>query len=149
MTAPVQCPLDLTIGELTGPDLANGFLETLASLAEVNLTPAEAGQVFRTRLRAGVHTYVARLGQRVVGTASLLLEQKFIHGGGWVGHIEDVAVHRDCREQGIGSALVRHATLEARRLGCYKVILNCFEHLVPFYGQLGYRPHDVGLRIDW
>jgi glucosamine-phosphate N-acetyltransferase len=149
MNIPVQCPVDLTIAELTGPDLGNGFLETLASLAEVKLTPTEAAAVFRNRLRAGVRTYVARVGERVVGTASLLLEQKFIHGGGWVGHIEDVAVHRDCRLQGIGSALVRHATEEARRHGCYKVILNCFEHLVPFYSRLGYHPHDAGLRIDW
>jgi glucosamine-phosphate N-acetyltransferase len=148
MSIPVQCPLNLTICDLTGPDLANGFLETLASLAEVNLTPAQAGEVFRTRLRSGVRTYVARVGNRVVGTASLLMEQKFIHGGGWVGHVEDVAVHRDCRLQGVGSALVRHATEEARRLGCYKVILNCFEHLVPFYGRAGYRTQDVGMRID-
>ena len=148
MSVPVQCPLELTIGELTGPDLANGFLETLTSLAEVNLTPAQAGEVFRARLRAGVRSYVARLGQQVVGTASLVVEQKFIHGGGLVGHIEDVAVHRDCRLRGVGSALVRHATEEAQRLGCYKVILNCFEHLVPFYSRLGYRTHDTGMRID-
>ena len=149
MNVPVQCPPDLIICELTGPDLSNGLLETLAGLAEVKLTPAQAGDVFRNRLRAGVRTYVARVGQRVIGTASLLLEQKFIHGGGWVGHIEDVAVHPDCRLQGVGSALVRHATEEARKHGCYKVILNCFEHLVPFYTRLGYRPHDAGLRIDW
>jgi glucosamine-phosphate N-acetyltransferase len=149
MSAAVESTLPLTISEMTGPDLTNGLLETLASLAEVGLTAAEADDVFRNRLRMGALTFVARAGHRVVGTVSLLLEQKFIHGGRYVGHIEDVAVHRDYQQQGVGSALVRHATEEARRHGCYKVILNCYERLVPFYERLGYRPHDAGLRIDW
>jgi glucosamine-phosphate N-acetyltransferase len=148
MNMPIDCPVNLTITELTGRDLAGGFLETLASLAPVELTPVQAAEVFRTRLRTNAHTYIARLGERVIGTASLLLEQKFIHGGGWVGYVEDVAVHHDYQKQGIGTALVRHATEEAKRHGCYKVILSCFEHLVPFYARLGYRPYNHGMRYD-
>jgi glucosamine-phosphate N-acetyltransferase len=140
--------MDIHICELTAQDLSEGFLESLASLAEVRLTPEQALAVLRNRLRAGVRTFVARMQGRVVGTASLVLEQKFIHGGGWVGHIEDVAVQGEFQGRGIGSALVRHATEEARQRGCYKVILDCFEHLVPFYGRLGYRTHNLGLRID-
>jgi glucosamine-phosphate N-acetyltransferase len=138
----------IVIREMTGPDLAGGFLETLAALAEVNLSFEEAAEVFRARLRAGVRTYVALSGGQVVGTASLVVEPKFIHRGGKVGHIEDVAVRPDGREHGVGSALVRHATAQARKLGCYKVILSCYDRLVPFYSKLGYRPHDVGMRID-
>jgi len=136
------------IREMTGPDLAHGLLESLASLAEVKLSFEEAAEVFRARMRSGVRTYVACIGEHVVGTASLIVEQKFIHKGGKVGHIEDVAVHPDCRHLGVGSALVRHATEQARKLECYKVILNCFERLVPFYEGLGYRKHDVGMRAD-
>lgn len=140
--------MKIRIRELIGRDLSHGFLETLASLAEVDLTPERAAEVLRARLRAGVRTYVACSGEEVIGTAALLVEQKFIHGGGRVGHIEDVAVRRGCQEHGVGSALVRHATEQARRLGCYKVILDCFEDLVPFYGRLGYHCHNVGMRID-
>ena len=43
---------------------------------------------------------------------------------------------------------MRHATEQARKLGCYKVILSCFERLVPFYEALGYHKHDVGMRMD-
>jgi glucosamine-phosphate N-acetyltransferase len=84
-----------------------------------------------------------------VGTATLLVEQKFIHHGGKVGHIEDVAVHRDRQLRGIGTRLVKHATEEARKLGCYKVILDCFERLAPFYARLGYRTFNVGMRNDF
>ena len=140
--------MQILIREMTGPDLSRGFLESLAALAEVNLSVEAAAEVLRSRLRAGVRTYVAVVGERVVGTASLLVEPKFLHRGGKVGHIEDVAVHPECGQHGVGSALVRHATEQARKLGCYKVILSCYERLVPFYARLGYRPHDVGMRID-
>jgi glucosamine-phosphate N-acetyltransferase len=140
--------MEPVIREIIGPDLAHGFLESLAALAEVNLTFEEAAEVLRARMRAGIRTYVAYVGDRVVGTASLVIEQKFIHKGGKIGHIEDVAVHPNSRQLRVGSALVRHATQQARKLGCYKVILSCYERLVPFYEGLGFRKHDFGMRID-
>jgi glucosamine-phosphate N-acetyltransferase len=141
--------MDWIIRELTPADLHNGFLEALASLAKVELLPWQAEEVFRERLGQGVRTYVAVCRQQVVGTASLFVERKYIHRGGLVGHIEDVAVHRGQQLRGVGTALVGHVTEEARQLGCYKVILDCAEYLIPFYERLGYRPHNVGLRIDF
>jgi len=140
--------MDVEIAELTDGDLSAGFLEALGSLSEVGLTPQEAAAILQERKRQGVKTYVARVDGRVVGTATLLVEQKFIHRGGKVGHIEDVAVHREQQLRGIGSCLVKHATDEARKLGCYKVILDCFERLAPFYVRLGYRVFNVGMRQD-
>jgi glucosamine-phosphate N-acetyltransferase len=140
--------VDVVIRELSGHHVNDDLLETLAGLREVQLTGSQATDVFRSRLRAGIRTYIALAGDRVIGTLSLLIEQKFIHQGGRVGHIEDVAVHRDHQRGGIGRLLVEHATREARRLGCYKVILNCRTELVPFYERCGYHRHDVGMRID-
>src|SRR5262245_44995131 len=140
--------MNLVIRELSAPDLKDDFLESLGSLAEVGLTVADALAVFRNRLRMGVRTFVAVGDDRVVGTLTLLLEQKFIHGGGWTGHIEDVAVHRDFQGKGIGSALVRHAIEESQRAGCYKVILNCNDQNIAFYSKLGFRKYDAGMRID-
>ncbi len=140
--------MEITIRELRGFDKFDEFLDSLANLADVQLTPEEAREVFRNRLRTAVRTYIASAQGRIVGTASLLIEQKFIHGGGRSGHIEDVAVHRDFQKQGIGAALVRHATEQAKKIGCYKVVLNGFDQLAPFYEKLGFRRHDTGLRMD-
>jgi glucosamine-phosphate N-acetyltransferase len=140
--------MELRIREMTALDLNHGFLQSLSALADVDLTVEEASEVFRTRLRTGVRTYVACVGDRVVGTASLLVEQKFIHRGGRVAHVEDVAVHPEYRHLGVGRALMDHCTAQARKLRCYKVILSCLERLVPFYAQFGFRPHDVGMRRD-
>ncbi len=140
--------MGVVIRELSGHHVNDDLLATLASLRDVQLTQSQATEVFRSRLRAGIRTYIALAGDRVVGTLSLLIEQKFIHQGGRVGHIEDVAVHRDHQHGGIGRLLVEHATREAAQLGCYKVILNCRPELVPFYERSGYHRHDVGMRID-
>src|SRR5947209_7904113 len=140
--------MDVYIRELYGRDFDNDFLETLAHLAEINLSVEEAKAIFRTRLGMGIRTYVALDQEKVVGTISLLVEQKFIHGGGHVGHIEDVAVHPAYVGQGIGSALVRHVIEQARKWGCYKLILSCFEDRVAFYERLGFRRYEVGMRLD-
>lgn len=136
------------IRALEESDFSRGFLEALGSLAPVDLSPEEALTIWRERSTAGIHSVVAEADGRVVGTASLIVEKKFIHRGGMVGHIEDVAVHRDYLRQGIGTQMVEHLTKLAATFRCYKVILNCHDHLVPFYDRLGYRRHDSGLRCD-
>jgi glucosamine-phosphate N-acetyltransferase len=138
----------LEIREMTPEDLEKGFLEALTALTDVGLSREEAEPLFHERQAAGVRTYVACRDGEVLGTASLLVERKFLHRGGLVGHIEDVAVRRDLQLKGIGTALVRHATEEACRAGCYKVILNCLTDRVPFYERLGYHEHDHGMRFD-
>lgn len=138
----------LTIRTLEPADLEAGFLETLTQLSEVNLTPEAARAVMKARCQRGVRTFVATSEGRVVGTASLFCEPKFIHAGGWVGHIEDVAVTAEFRRLGVGSRLIERLVGESRAAGCYKVILHCAEALVPFYAPLGFRKANVGMRLD-
>jgi glucosamine-phosphate N-acetyltransferase len=139
--------LNVTVRELNESDLGNGFLDALAALSEVKLTPEQAEAVF-AELAPNLRTYVAIWDSKVVGTTRLLVERKFIHGGGLVGHIEDVAVSPEYQHRGVGTALVRHAVDEAKRLGCYKVILDCFDDLASFYARMGFRPFNRGLRLD-
>ncbi|MCE9530087.1 MAG: GNAT family N-acetyltransferase [Planctomycetes bacterium] len=129
-------------------DFSRGFLETLSSLAPVDLQPDDAAAIWKSRSAAGIETVVAVQDGRVVGTASLIIEKKYIHRGGLVGHIEDVAVHPDHWRKGIGTRLVDFLTKLAAERGCYKVILNCLDRLIPFYTRIGYRRHDSGLRFD-
>lgn len=148
MESSVRPAVAIRIRPLFGSDFNNGFLEVLSALAEVNLSVNEAGEVLRERLRTGMQTFVALVGDKVVGTASLLLEKKFIHSGGYIGHIEDVAVHAEFQGHGIGKALIQRIQQEARKAGCYKVILNCKEHNVPFYQRLGFRRNEMEMRFD-
>ena len=129
-------------------DFTRGFLETLENLVPVNLTAEEAIHIWRGRNAAGVRTVVAVEGDQVIGTATLILEHKFLHRGGTIGHIEDVAVHPKHEGKGVGRAVVSFLIDVARQSGCYKVILSCNDQNLAFYQKLGFRRHDNGMRID-
>ena len=144
-------PKGYEIRELTAADLGNGFIETLGNLSDTGgLTPASARRILGKIGRASIYHVLVAAGAdgKVVGATTLLVEQKFIHGGGLVGHIEDVAVRKASEGRGIGGSLVKAAVRTADELGCYKVILDCKEELEPFYAKLGFRKHDLGMRLD-
>jgi len=136
------------IRSLVAPDFAKGFAETLSVLSPVNLDAEKLGEVFRKRLKCGIHTYVAMNNDQVIGTISVIIEPKFIRNGGHVAHIEDVAVRADCQLKGVGRALMEHAEAVSVSHGCYKIILDCNESNVGFYQKLGYRRHEVEMRKD-
>ncbi len=138
----------LSIHELDESTIDADFFATLGHLKAVELTIEAAQAVLRQRIAQGIRTFIARLENRTVGTTSLLVEQKFIHQGGKVGHIEDVATREGYEGQGIGKRLVEHAVREAWNQGCYKVILDCSEENRPFYEHCGFRTHEIEMRID-
>ena len=81
---------------------------------------------------------------RVVGSATLLLERKFLHSCGTAGHIEDVVVHVEYRGRQLGTQLVLELVRRARdEHACYKVTLYCSEDMVPFYKRIGLRRRGV------
>jgi glucosamine-phosphate N-acetyltransferase len=138
----------VTVRVMYATDLQRGFLATLASLKPCALTEEEAVDVFRKRMRQKIQTYVALYDGKIVGTASLLIEPKFINSGGVVGHIEDVAVHQAYKSHGVGRKLVEHLLKVSREQKCYKVILDCAEGVIPFYEKLGFHKWERAMRID-
>lgn len=81
---------------------------------------------------------VAKKGDRLVGTITVLIEPKIIHNLSRVAHIEDVIVDETVRGQGIGRLLVERALDLGRIYGCYKVILDCSPHCMAFYSKMGF-----------
>eukprot|EP01026_Neomeris_dumetosa_P032384 TRINITY_DN256_c0_g2_i1.p3 TRINITY_DN256_c0_g2~~TRINITY_DN256_c0_g2_i1.p3 ORF type:complete len:137 (-),score=20.98 TRINITY_DN256_c0_g2_i1:442-852(-) len=80
---------------------------------------------------------------RIAGTATMLVERKFIHECSSVGHIEDVVVLSDYRGKKLGQAVVKELVQTAEKLGCYKVILDCAEDNVLFYEKCGFQKKEV------
>lgn len=138
----------MIIKRLWAPDITKEFLETLTALSVVDLSIEEARAVFYDRTNQGIKTYIAVQDNRVVGTASLLVEKKFLHRGGKAGHIEDVAVHPDYQRRGIGKALVLFLVEESKKQGCYKVILDCKDELAVFYEKCGFKRGQCQMRFD-
>ena len=140
----------LKIRELQKKDLQNGFLTTLDSLKQTsNMDKNRAEEVFETINSNPNHIIViAELDGKVVGTTTLLIEPKFIHDGGLVGHIEDVVVGKKFQGQKIGNEIVKFLLEVAKNRGCYKTILNCTEDVKEFYEKMGFKHTANELRFD-
>lgn len=85
-------------------------------------------------LGKGGKIYLAKVGDRIVGTASLLKE----HG---VFELAKIAVTADFKGQGIGNILLEHCLQEAKKLGAEKLILLSNRSLKPalkMYEKFGF-----------
>ncbi len=141
---------EITIRELKIEDIWNGFLNSLDSLTLASdIDKNKAEKVFeRINSNPDYIIAVAELEGKIVGTTTLFIESKFIHKGGFVGHIEDVSVDKDFHGQKIGQKIMEYLLNISKERGCYKTILNCTEDVKPFYEKLGFRQVANELRID-
>jgi glucosamine-phosphate N-acetyltransferase len=145
--------LDFEIRELRKSDFRNGFFETLSNLSQVgqiSQNMEEAAKILDSieeNKLSKIYVAVGNNGQ-IIGSITLLVEQKFIHNAGKIGHIEDVVTRKEYSGKGIGSALVQKCIEAAKEEKCYKVILDCSLDNVAFYEKAGFREHEVSMRYD-
>lgn len=140
----------ITIRKVRHSDVQSGLLESLDSLRKAsNIDKRRASAILRKIIADPNHIiFVAEKDGEVIGSTTLLLEQKFIHNGGKVGHIEDVVVSKRYQGCGIGEKIVRFALRYAKAKGCYKTILDCDVNVRRFYEKIGFEKHSVGMRYD-
>lgn len=139
-----------TIRKLRKDDLDNGFLTTLDSLRKASdIDKSKAEEIFKKiDSNPDYMIAVAEIDGKIVGSTTLLIEQKFIHKGGLVGHIEDVVVDKNFQGQKIGEKIMRYLLEIAENQGCYKTILDCTDEVKPFYEKLGFKQVANELRFD-
>lgn len=139
----------MLIKPLAPAELTREILNLFTALADTRqLALVDARRLMAEQQARGHLTFVGYRGLWPVAVACLVLEQKLIHNGGKVAHVEDVCVHSECRRLGYGSMMLEHLEAQAALHGCYKVILDCTAELVPFYECCGYRCHGAQLRKD-
>ncbi len=138
------------IRELKKEDLWNGFLISLDSLKEAsNIDKNKAEMIFEKINSNPDHIIaVAEIDGKIVGSTTLLIESKFIHNGGKVGHIEDVVVNKNYQGQKIGEKIMKFLIEISKKRGCYKTILDCTDDVKPFYEKLGFKQVASELRLD-
>jgi glucosamine-phosphate N-acetyltransferase len=146
--------INFIIREIELADLQKGFFQSLSNLAGL-------GRIIEDNTRAEkilsqikscpfhrIFVAVKDDDGQIIGSITLLIERKFIHDGGKVGHIEDVTVNKNYEGKGVGSALVRKAMDFAKENNCYKVILVCSEKNIQFYKGIGFKEHEISMRYD-
>ena len=137
--------LKYTIREIEENDIeSGGLLEVLENVAPVGVLSKPNAKAILKEIKSNpLHRiFVAVEDGRneglIIGTATLIVEPKFIFNGGRVGHIEDVAVRAQYQGEGIGFKLVSYATEQAAVMGCVRTILDCSNENISFYEKVGY-----------
>lgn len=139
---------EIEIRQIQEIDLSNGFLEVLSFLTKVELKLEEAREILKTRDKLGYITFVAVKNKSVIGTTSLIIEQKFIHSGGKVGYLEEVVVHPESRGEKVGVRLIDAVIQRAKQEGCYKLLLHCAWRNIEYYEKLGFKYNEASMRMD-
>jgi glucosamine-phosphate N-acetyltransferase len=141
---------EIKIREIEEDDLEKGFLESLDFLRKAsNIDKNKAKEILKKiKLNPNHIIHVAIDDKKIVGSTTLLIEQKFIHDGGLVGHIEDVVVRKDYEGKGIGIKLVTSMLERAKEKNCYKTILDCKDDLKQFYERIGFKRESNCMRYD-
>ena len=139
-----------TIRKLVKEDFQKGFLNSLDTLREAsNISKEKALEIFNLIQSNPNHIIVvAEINDRIIGSTTLLIEPKFIHQGGFVGHIEDVVVSKEFQGNQIGEKIVKYALELAKKHNCYKTILNCSDEVKQFYEKIGFKYHSNEFRFD-
>jgi len=141
---------EIIIREIEENDLEKGFLETLDFLRKASDIDKNKAKEILEKIKQNPNhiIHVAVDDNKIVGSTTLLVEQKFIHDGGLVGHIEDVVVRKDYEGKGIGIKLVMSILERAKEKNCYKTILDCKDDVKQFYERIEFKRESKGMRYD-
>jgi len=133
--------------KLEETDYHKNYLQLLSQLTQVgNISPEEFNNIF-SKIQSQIWVIEDTLTNKIVASASIFLEQKFIHGGGIVAHLEDVVVDQSYRGAQLGKKLIANVVEKARESGAYKIIADCKPELVSFYSKNGFEKRGEQIAI--
>lgn len=136
-------PEGYTIRPLRRSDYNGDFLSTLKVLTTVGEISSEEFNARYDFMASRNDTYyilvICDSSNTIVGTGGVIVERKFIHNLGLVGHIEDIAVAKNQQGKKLGLRMIEALDYVAGQVGCYKSILDCSEANEGFYVKCGYK----------
>jgi len=143
----------LVLRPLSIHDYERGFTSVLAQLTKVGEVSQKQFEDRFRQMKQCPNTYYITVIEdtqkgQVIGSASLVVEQKFIHEIATRGRIEDVVVREEYRGQQLGKLLVDALALLSRKLGCYKLSLECKDENVRFYETMGFQRDEQNFMIQ-
>lgn len=138
----------IIIRKLEKTDYDKGFLELLEQLTTViKGTQEDFSNACEKMKNKIILVVLLKNTKTIIGTGSIFIEPKFIHGYKNVGHLEDIVIHKKYRNLGLGKLLVENLTSIGKIMNCYKIILNCSKENTIFYEKNGFNNKNVEMSL--
>ncbi|CAO3613376.1 unnamed protein product [Cunninghamella echinulata] len=136
-------PPNYSIRPLGSSDIKRGHLNVLSVLTEIGDHSAEdwLDQFYYMKKRNDTYfniVIVDHTTDSIAAVGTLLIERKFVHHNGIVGHIEDIAVANNQQGKKLGLRMIEALQYIGLKKNCYKIILDCSIKNVPFYEKCGF-----------
>lgn len=90
---------------------------------------------------------VMEVSNNIIGTGTILIEEKLTYGGCKLGHIENILINNDYRGKGYGEILVKELLKICKEKGCYRADLNCVRELEKFYNKNNFNKNTISMNI--
>lgn len=132
-------------------EVKNSELEQVFSLLQQHWTLDNYSLFYHSYCRIKENQsriYVVKDEEKIIGCCMLHLQYKLIRNGCKAGFIEEVIVDNQYRKKGVGEELIRFVIEEAKKVGCYKVTLSCFDELISFYTKCGFFKENNTMRYN-
>ncbi|KAI5201914.1 hypothetical protein AUEXF2481DRAFT_45061 [Aureobasidium subglaciale EXF-2481] len=133
-------------------DYARGFLTCLSDLTWIGEVDQKSFEErfdwLATVGRGWNYCIVIDDGDKIVATATMIVDRKFIQNLTTVAHVEDVSVLATHQRKGLGLLLLKALEGTAKNLGVKKLILDCGDRNVGFYERCGYTESGHHMSLD-
>jgi len=87
--------------------------------------------------------FIIEYNNKLIATAKLIIEQKFIHKLAKYGYIEDVIVDENYRKQNIGKDIIKYIVDYCKNNNFFKITLSCNKNLINFYEKNNFEVYDI------
>ena len=129
-------------------DYHKGFLELLSQLTSIGIHSYEDFVLqFNKITTSNTHILVCEEKNKIIATGKLIIEPKFHNNFSSMGHIEDIVVDKNYRNNGIGKKIVQSLIDYAFENNCYKVSLNCNQNNTEFYKKCNLNIKGIEMTI--
>ena len=122
-------------------DIDVNYFKLLNQLTDVdfdNITE-DKNMVFFKKLNDSHMIIVIEHENKIIGSGTILIEEKLIRSYGRVSHIEDIVIDNEYRNYGLGKELLNTLIEISKDKGCYKCILDCKDELEDFYKKCNFK----------
>ena len=135
----------MNIRELQKEDYKKGYMSLLKSLT---FSPDISYSQFCNNLdkinKLKNHKiFVIEFNNIIIASITLLIEYKFIHNMRNVGHIEDIVVRKEYRNNGYSRMLIEYCIEYCKNNNCYKILLNCDKKLQKYYEKFNFKNKNI------
>lgn len=137
--------------KMSNSDFFKGYLELMSGFRNIDVSKIDEetfNETYKNACDGKNIIFVCEHNSKIIGSVTLLIEQKFIHNLSKYAHVEDLYVHPEYRNEKIGKTLIEKALEHCKKISVYKVTLNCIDsETKDFYIKQGFEQRQINMSM--